>query len=275
MVAATAAPVVTAVGAWLVAAALVPGAGSRPPVGARGGDEPRVAHVARDRWVGHPLSAPVTSPASATARRSSDAAESELELLVEIPRDVRVTARPGGGRTIGTVPADSPYFGSPTVAWVQRVSADGRHGRVTVPYRDRPRSGWIPLRGLERQRTPVEVRISLAHRRIDVERRGRLVLRAPVATGRSGSPTPRGRYFVTDLVRRPGDALGTFAFGLSGVQPRLPPGWSGGEQLAIHGTDDPSSIGRAVSAGCVRVDERTLDRLRALLGPGTPVIIGR
>ncbi|MCD6020371.1 MAG: L,D-transpeptidase catalytic domain, partial [Actinomycetia bacterium] len=44
-------------------------------------------------------------------------------------------------------------------------------------------------------------------------------------------------------------------------------------QLAIHGTNNPSSIGQSVSAGCIRVSETTLDRLLPLLEYGTPVII--
>lgn len=78
---------------------------------------------------------------------------------------------------------------------------------------------------------------------------------------------------MTDRIHFSGGYLGTFAFGISGIQPRLPAGWSGGNQLAIHGTSDPSSIGRSVSAGCLRVSERSLDRLRPLLQLGTPVIV--
>jgi lipoprotein-anchoring transpeptidase ErfK/SrfK len=83
-----------------------------------------------------------------------------------------------------------------------------------------------------------------------------------------------GEYFVTDRVPfSAGGPLGSFAFGISGIQPRLPAGWSGGNQLAIHGTNDPWSIGRSASAGCVRVSETTLDRLIPLLVYGTPVIV--
>jgi lipoprotein-anchoring transpeptidase ErfK/SrfK len=83
-----------------------------------------------------------------------------------------------------------------------------------------------------------------------------------------------GEYFVTDRVPfSAGGYLGSFAFGISGIQPRLPAGWSGGNQLAIHGTNNPSSIGRSVSAGCVRVSESTLDLLRPLLVYGTPVVV--
>ena len=65
----------------------------------------------------------------------------------------------------------------------------------------------------------------------------------------------------------------SYAFGLSGHQPYLPPNWSGGDQLAIHGTDDPASIGTAASHGCLRVSPQALARLRPALHLGTPVVI--
>jgi lipoprotein-anchoring transpeptidase ErfK/SrfK len=109
---------------------------------------------------------------------------------------------------------------------------------------------------------------------LTVRKFGRILFRAPAATGAPSSPTPVGQYFVTDRVSFPaGSYLGSFAFGISGIQPWLPAGWSGGNQLAIHGTNNPSSIGRSASAGCVRVSESTLDRLLPLLRYGTPVIV--
>ena len=114
----------------------------------------------------------------------------------------------------------------------------------------------------------------LSDHRIEVRSRDRVLFRADTATGAPASPTPVGHYFVSDRVAFPGGgSLGTFAFGISGIQPHLPAGWSGGNQLAIHGTNDPGSIGRSASAGCLRVSERTLDRLRPLLRLGTPVVI--
>ncbi len=171
-------------------------------------------------------------------------------------------------------PRHSRFYGVPTVAWVRRVSPDGRYGLVDVPYVAARVSGWIALRGLDRSRTQVSVVADLSARRITVRRGSDVVFRTPAAVGAPASPTPVGRYFVTDRVGFPGGgSLGTFAFGISGIQPRLPAGWSGGDQLAIHGTDSPSSIGEAVSAGCLRVSERALARLRPLLRLGTPVIV--
>jgi hypothetical protein len=195
-------------------------------------------------------------------------------LLVQVERALPITTRPGGGRTIGIMPARSPFYGVPTVAWVRRLGRDGRFGLVGLPYAAEHGVGWIRLRGLDRSWTRVRVVADLSDRRIVVLRGRRVLLRAPAATGAPGSPTPTGRYFVTDRIAFPGGgALGTFAFGISGIQPKLPDGWSGGDQLAIHGTDVPSSIGRPASAGCLRVAERILDLLKPLLRLGTPVIV--
>ena len=196
-------------------------------------------------------------------------------VLVEVPRTLPAFAWPRPGATqVGVVPSGSKYFGIGIVAWVEEVSSDGRWGRVELPYTWPRREGWIRLRGLERDATRVRVEVDLSLHQVTVRKFGKVLFRAPGATGSPSSPTPVGEYFVTDRVPfSAGSALGSFAFGISGIQPRLPAGWSGGNQLAIHGTNNPSSIGRSASAGCIRVSEGTLARLLPLLRYGTPVIV--
>jgi hypothetical protein len=222
---------------------------------------------------GAPVSSVVAYLTPAAAPRSVKVGERNPvdhgTLLVRIPRAMRITARPGGGRVVGTMPEGSRFYDVPLVAWVLRVSADERFGLVPVPYAGRDVTGWIALRGLERRTTHLEVVADLSERRIVVLRGDRALFGAPAAIGARVSPTPTGRYFVTDRVPFPaGGSLGTFAFGISGIQTNLPPGWSGGDQLAIHGTSAPATI-----AGCLRVSERVLDRLRPLLRLGTPVSV--
>jgi hypothetical protein len=196
-------------------------------------------------------------------------------VLVHVPRTLPAFARPtSGAARVGVVPAGSKYYGIPIVAWVEEVSTDGRWGRVELPYTWPRRHGWIRLANLGRDRTRIRVEVDLSAHRVTVRKLGEILFTAPGATGAPSSPTPVGEYFVTDRVPfSAGGYLGSFAFGISGIQPRLPAGWSGGNQLAIHGTNNPSSIGRSVSAGCVRVSEATLDRLIPLLVYGTPVIV--
>jgi len=177
---------------------------------------------------------------------------------------------------VGTMPSGSKYYGVPITAWVEETAKDGRWGRVEIPYVWPRREGWIPLRGLTRDQTNVEVHVDLSRHWVSVTKFGRQLFGLRAATGAPASPTPVGEYFVTDRIPfAAGGSLGSFAFGISGIQPRLPAGWSGGNQLAIHGTNVPSSIGTSASAGCVRVSERGLDRLMPLLRLGTPVIVER
>ena len=60
---------------------------------------------------------------------------------------------------------------------------------------------------------------------------------------------------------------------LSGHQPNLPPGWTGGNRLAIHGTNAPGTVGAAASAGCLRAGDADLRVLMARVPLGTPVFI--
>jgi lipoprotein-anchoring transpeptidase ErfK/SrfK len=45
--------------------------------------------------------------------------------------------------------------------------------------------------------------------------------------------------------------------------------------MAIHGTSDPSSIGAASSAGCIRAAHSDLELLMSRVPVGTPVVIRR
>lgn len=213
-------------------------------------------------------------PPPAAVRGHQRPASPGANLLVRVPRPMAVTGRPGGGRVVGTMPSTSRYYHQPIRAWVMRISSDGRFGRVSVPYAGAERFGWIRLAGLRRSKTTVTVRVDLSAHRIWVERGDRTIMRFPAATGAPASPTPPGEYFVTDRVAFPaGGVFGTFAFGISGIQTRLPVGWNAGDQLAIHGTNAPSTIGTSASAGCLRVSEAALARLEPLLRLGTPVVI--
>jgi lipoprotein-anchoring transpeptidase ErfK/SrfK len=96
----------------------------------------------------------------------------------------------------------------------------------------------------------------------------RAILDEPVAVGKPTTPTPTGVFSITELLQPP-DAngpYGPYAFGLSG---RAAAG-----EFGLHGTNDPSSIGRDASNGCVRTTNDTIRRLASFLPLGTPITIG-
>ena len=45
------------------------------------------------------------------------------------------------------------------------------------------------------------------------------------------------------------------------------------EGVGIHGTDDPDSIGRSASHGCIRLANWDVVKLAAMVKPGVPVVV--
>ncbi len=268
-------------------AALVPAANAALPVGAgtsptaaapgtlvadAGTPAPEAATPAPVTEV-PPIPDPVVAP---VVRRVGGVTCAQPHRTVQVTRDSVIHATPNG-RALGTMPATSRYLGQSMTAWVQAVSKDGRWGRVTLPW-SKPvtRAGWVRIDGFAGRTTSTMVVADLSDRRVRVYRGCRELFSVRSAIGRPGSPSPKGRFWVTDRVAVPGSqqaSFGTYAFGMSTVQPNLPAGWTGGDQMAIHGTGAPGSIGEAASAGCLRVSEDALARLKPLLRAGTPVVI--
>ena len=149
--------------------------------------------------------------------------------------------------------------------------------RGFVPLRARPNGRVLARAGASTEFGGTRV-LSVAARRgrwLELRRHGRRIRRITVAVGRPGSETPTGRFAVTDKLngRRYGSYYGCCVLALSGHQPKLPAGWSGGDRLAIHGTDSPATIGAAASAGCLRAWDADLHVLMRRVPVGTPVFI--
>jgi lipoprotein-anchoring transpeptidase ErfK/SrfK len=119
--------------------------------------------------------------------------------------------------------------------------------------------------------------VSLSQRRLRLYRSGRLALETPVSVGADATPTPSGRYFINERYVLD-DASGPFgpdALGISAHSDVLQHVWVEDGPIAIHGTDEPGTIGEAASHGCVRVANDVMRRLFTLAPAGTPVIIER
>jgi hypothetical protein len=145
---------------------------------------------------------------------------------------------------------------------------------VQLPIRPNGSVGWVKADDviLEPVRTRLEVDLS-AHR-VSLFRNGRLVVRATTATGALETPTPTGSYYVNQRFRIL-DSSGRFgpaAIGISAFSPVLQE-WAQGGPIAIHGTNNPSSVGRAASFGCLRVHNRVARRLLWATETGSPVVI--
>jgi lipoprotein-anchoring transpeptidase ErfK/SrfK len=147
---------------------------------------------------------------------------------------------------------------------------------VSLPIRPNGVTGWVRAANVVRTRVHTRITVDLSERRVTLYRDGRLVLAAPAAIGSSATPTPLGRYYVNQrlIPDDPSGPYGPGAVGISAFSPVLT-GWTQGGPIAIHGTNEPWSIGRAVSNGCIRIPNALLRKLFPLAVEGTPVLIKR
>ena len=188
-----------------------------------------------------------------------------------VTRATALRAAPDG-RRVGRL-SKRTEFGSPKVVAVLRE----RRGwlLVDVPERPNGKPAWIRAADTRPGAVDVSLRVDRSARRITVWRMGEVVRRFRVAVGRPGTETPTGRFAVTDKLRtkRSDSPYGCCALALSGHQPKLLPGWPGGDRLAIHATPNPETIGTAASLGCLRAATRDLQALLQIVPLGAPVFV--
>ena len=109
---------------------------------------------------------------------------------------------------------------------------------------------------------------------------GKLVKEFKVATGKSSTPTPTGKSKIVNKIKnRP-----YYKLGIPGGSSRNPLGdrWLGlqlrgtyGTTYAIHGNNNPSSIGKNISAGCVRMYNDDVRWLYNQISVGATVLIAK
>jgi lipoprotein-anchoring transpeptidase ErfK/SrfK len=163
-------------------------------------------------------------------------------------------------------------FGVVSVALSPTCQPLGYH--VQLPIRPNGSNGFVKLAAVAVHPVRTRIEVDLSSHRLTLFRDDRQVLTTTAGIGADGTPTPTGVYYVNQRLR-PDDPTGSFgpgAIGISAFSPTLTD-WAQGGPVAIHGTNDPSSVGRSASHGCIRVQNPVLRVLYRATRPGTPVVI--
>ncbi|CAI6048432.1 L,D-transpeptidase [Cohnella sp. JJ-181] len=114
---------------------------------------------------------------------------------------------------------------------------------------------------------PIEIVIDKTRHRLAVISGGLLLRNYEVGLGAKDTPTPEGTFVITEKVRNPnGSADG--AFGSRGMT-------LSDTLYAIHGTDEPTSVGKDESHGCARMNKEDVEELFDLVQIGTKVTISK
>ncbi|RXJ04323.1 L,D-transpeptidase [Anaerobacillus alkaliphilus] len=103
--------------------------------------------------------------------------------------------------------------------------------------------------------------VSISNRTLTLRKHTDIVKTFPIAVGRILHQTPTGEFVIINKAPNPGGVFGTMWMSLSK------------KHYGIHGTNDPSSIGKAVSKGCIRMYNHDVNELASIVPIGTKVII--
>jgi lipoprotein-anchoring transpeptidase ErfK/SrfK len=181
---------------------------------------------------------------------------------------VALRAAPGPSRVLAVAPRTTE-FGSRTTFAVTGIR--GRWAEVISPLLANDVRGFVRRSEVKVRRVRVALDVDLSARRLRVWRGGVIVRRMEVAVGAAASPTPIGRFAVTDKLNGAdySPVYGCCILALSAHQTHLPGGWTGGDRIAIHG----GSTAGAVSNGCLHASTAALRYLMRSVPLGARVVI--
>jgi lipoprotein-anchoring transpeptidase ErfK/SrfK len=108
---------------------------------------------------------------------------------------------------------------------------------------------------------PYSIQISVSTKRLILKRNGQVVKEYPIAVGKMVTDTPVGDFVIVNREPNPGGPFGAMWLSLSKIH------------YGIHGTNNPSSIGKAVSLGCIRMYNHDVLELASFVPNGTRVTI--
>ncbi len=230
--------------------------------------EPPATRVAKPRAVTTTEATEVTKPAKPQTLRLLD--DGNPTVFVKLGQTVDLFDEPGGNvvETVG----HSTDFGSRTVYSV--ADQKGEWVAVLTPFTENGEPLWLELdpERLRAGRVTWDLEVDLSEYETRLYEDGKLVQKFPVSIGMPTSPTPTGRFAVTDTFRGGlNAAYGCCALATTARQINLPSGWLGGDRIAFHGTSD--EIGAEISHGCVRAADADVSELVDMVPPGTPVEI--
>jgi lipoprotein-anchoring transpeptidase ErfK/SrfK len=119
-----------------------------------------------------------------------------------------------------------------------------------------------------------QIIVSIPDRKLALVEDGDVVKIYDVAVGATHSPSPTGEFTIVNRLEnptyyRPGVVIEPGASNPLGTR------WMGLSQkgFGIHGTNQPKSIGRAASHGCIRMAQKDLEELFTLVHVGDTVSI--
>ncbi len=193
---------------------------------------------------------------------------------VQAKGEVHALASPAGA-AVQTFERINELRAVTTMLAVSSPSSGGAQGwyEVLLPKRPNGSKGWVPGDEVSASLVTTAVVVRLGAHKLTLYDLGRESATYPVGVGSAANPTPTGDFFVIGVLKGdPSSAYGSYAIGTSAFSDTLTD-WPGGGVVGIHGTNDPGSVGRNVSHGCIRLRNEDITQLARAISLGTPIFI--
>jgi lipoprotein-anchoring transpeptidase ErfK/SrfK len=216
-----------------------------------------------------------------------------------------ITPQDVAGPFIGSMPADMMEGAKlPAFGYTSALEALGEkfHASPKLLQTLNPEAAWaagdairvpnvepfeLPTKGVKSPVETIEVVVSGATKSVVVrDSAGKILMYAPVTVGSSKDPLPTGDWKVTGVSWNPPFNYNPDLFwdaDPAHAKAKIPPGpnnpvgvvWIdiNKEHFGLHGTPEPSTIGRTESHGCIRLTNWDATKLGRLVSVGTKVTI--
>jgi lipoprotein-anchoring transpeptidase ErfK/SrfK len=136
----------------------------------------------------------------------------------------------------------------------------------------------IAKQTISKQKVSYYIEVNKSKNTLAIFKNQKLVRSLPVATGKAVNLTPVGTFKIVNKIKDPWYS----PKGIAGGTPQNPLGvrWLGlnvpntkGTKYGIHGTNNPTSIGKYASLGCIRMNNKDIQWLYDQIPIGTKVVI--
>ena len=222
--------------------------------------------------------APAGSPVAPFTPRGRLASAASSVVAHALVPELAVYDAPGAAAAFRALANPQPS-GAPLVVLVTEQRAGWL--QVLLPIRPNGSTGWIRAEQVSLVTHDFRLVIELGAHRITAYQGREVLLSEPIGVGTRDAPTPGGLYYIKELFQPldangrlyPNGPYGPYAYGLSGFSEVLFDFAGGDGQFGIHGTNDPSGLGRDVSHGCIRMSNAGITLLAQTLPLGVPVDI--
>lgn len=203
--------------------------------------------------------------------QSAEAPSTRSVVATAIPSSVAVYEQPNGA--VKTTLSNPNENGAP-LTFLQREAQQGWI-RVLLPVRPNGAEGWVKAQDVRLTSHQFKIRVELAAHRLVVTEGTEVILDTPAGIGKGETPTPVGLFYTKELLEppNPDTVYGKYAYGLSGFSNVLFEFAGADGVVGIHGTNDPTGLGKDVSHGCIRVSNEAITMLAQKLPLGVPVEI--